>query len=69
MMASVTSPAARADDSTLIIDAIDGDFTAGQADFTSAFTDFGSGAFVPGLAEFFDGVNEDSLAAPDNLLL
>jgi hypothetical protein len=36
---------------------------------TTAFTDFGSGAFVPGLAEFFDGLDQDSLAAPDNLLL
>jgi hypothetical protein len=71
MMSAATAPTARADDSTLIIDAIDGDYTAGQADFTAAFTDFGDGAkgFLPGLAELFGGMNEDSLAAPDNLLL
>jgi hypothetical protein len=69
MMSAATAPTARADDSTLIIDAIDGDFAAGQADYTSGLAEFGSGAFVPGLAEFLGGVNEDSLAAPQNLLL
>jgi hypothetical protein len=69
MMASATPPTARADDTTLIIDAIDADYAAGQADFTAAFADFGSGGFVSGLAEFFDGVDQDSLAATDNLLL
>ena len=69
MMASATPPTARADDSTLIIDAIDGDFAAGQADFTAALTDFGSGDYVSGLAAFFDGVDQDSVAAPDNLVL
>jgi hypothetical protein len=69
MMSAAAAPTARADDSTLIIDAIDGDYAAGQADFTASFADFGSGGFVSGLAEFFDGVDQDSLAAPDNLLL
>jgi hypothetical protein len=69
MMAAATPPTARADDTTLIIDAIEGDYASGQADFTAAFNDFGSGAFLPGLAESFDGVDQDSLAATDNLLL
>lgn len=69
MMASATPPTARADDSTLIIDAIEGDYAAGQTDFTQSLAEFGSGNFVPGLADLFDGTNEDSLAAPDNLLL
>jgi hypothetical protein len=69
MMASATPPTARADDTTLIIDAIDGDYATGQADFTAAFTDFGSGAFLPGLAELYNGMNDDSLAPLDNLLL
>src|ERR1700730_3823531 len=69
MMAAATAPTARADDTTLIIDAIQGDYAAGQADFTASFADFGSGGFVSGLAEFFDGVDEDSLAAPDNLVV
>jgi hypothetical protein len=67
--AAAAPPSARADDSTLIIDAINGDYAAGQADYTSALADLGHGAFVAGLAESFDGANEYSLAAPDNLLL
>lgn len=69
MMSAAAAPTARADDTALIIDAIDGDYAAGQADFTRAFTDFGSGYFVPGLANTFDGVDQDSVAATDNLLL
>jgi hypothetical protein len=69
MMSAATAPTARADDTTLIIDAIDGDYATGQADFTAAFTDFGSGAFLPGLAELYNGMNDDSLAPLDNLLL
>jgi hypothetical protein len=69
MMSAVAAPAARADDTTLIIDAINGDYAVGQADFTSAFTDFGSGDFVGGLAYTFDGIDQDSVAATDNLVL
>ena len=69
MMSAATAPTARADDTTLIIDAINGDYAVGQADFTSAFTDFGSGDFVGGLAYTFDGIDQDSVAATDNLLL
>jgi hypothetical protein len=69
MMSAAAAPTARADDTTLIIDAIEGDYAAGQADFTSAFEDFGGGSFVDGLAASFDGVDQDSVAATDNLLL
>jgi hypothetical protein len=69
MMSAAAAPTARADDTTLIIDAIEGDYAAGQADFTTAFTDFGSGDFVSGLANTFDGMDQDSVAATDNLLL
>jgi hypothetical protein len=69
MMSAATAPTARADDTTSIIDAIDGDYAAGQADFTTALTDFGSGDFVSGLAESLGGLNEDTLAPTDNLLL
>ena len=69
MMSAAAAPTARADDTALIIDAIDGDFAAGQADFAKAFTDFGSGYFVAGLANTFDGVDQDSVAATNNLLL
>lgn len=69
MMSAAAAPTARADDTTSIIDAIEGDYAAGQADFTAAFTAFGSGDFVGGLADTFDGVDQDSVAATDNLLL
>jgi hypothetical protein len=69
MMSATVAPTARADDFSDIVSAVDGDYTVGQTDFTAALSDFGSGAFVPGLAAFFGGVNEDTLAAPDNLIL
>jgi hypothetical protein len=69
MMSAVAAPTARADDTTLIIDAINGDYTEGQSDFAAGLVDLGKGGSVSGLAEFFDGTNEYSLAAPDNLLL
>jgi hypothetical protein len=69
MMSAVAAPTASADDTTLIIDAIQGDYADGQADYSASLADFGHGDFVSGLAEFFDGTNEYTLAAPDNLLL
>ena len=63
-VAAMTSAAtARADDFTDIINAVDGDFTTGQTDFTAAFTDFSSN--VPeGLNAFYSGLDEDLWAAP-----
>jgi hypothetical protein len=69
LMSAAAAPSARADDTTQIIDAIEGDYAAGQADFTTAFTDFGNGDFVSGVTESLDGLNQDTVAAPDNLLL
>jgi len=69
MVSAAAAPTARADDTSLIIAAIDGDYAAGQTDFTAAFTDFGSGDFVNGLANTFGGLNEDTLSATGNLLL
>jgi hypothetical protein len=69
MMSAATAPTARADDFTDVINAIDGDFTAGQADFTTAFTDFGSSDVNDGLAALFSGVDDDFVGAPNNLLL
>jgi hypothetical protein len=69
LVSAAAAPTARADDTSLIIAAIDGDYAAGQTDFTAAFTDFGSGDFVGGLADTFGGLNEDTVAAPGNLLL
>jgi hypothetical protein len=69
MMSAATAPTAHADDTTLIVDAINGDFAEGQSDFTSALNDFGHGSFLAGLAESLGGTNEYTLAAPDNLIL
>jgi hypothetical protein len=68
IISTTTAPTARADAYSDIIASIDGDYALGQADFTNAAADFGN---LPGLglAELLDGVNEDFVAAPDNLLV
>ena len=68
-MMAVSAPTARADDTTQIIDAIQGDYAAGQADLTTSLADFGHGDFVGGLAELLNSGNEYTLAPVDNLLL
>jgi hypothetical protein len=68
MMSAATAPSARADDFTDIINAVDGDFSAGQAAFTVAASDFSSSDLTAGVAAIFDGTNDDLLSAPDNLL-
>jgi hypothetical protein len=67
-MSAATAPTARADAYSDIIASIDGDYALGQTDFTTAATYLGSNLPV-GLALLLDGVNEDSVAAPDNLLV
>ena len=67
MMSAATAPTARADAYSDIIASIDGDYAFGQADFTTAATYLGSNLPV-GLALLLDGADEDSVAAPDNLL-
>jgi hypothetical protein len=69
MMSAATAPTARADDFSDIIAAVEGDYTNGSTAFTTAETDFGSNELAPGLAAFFDGVDDESLSAPDNLLV
>jgi hypothetical protein len=69
MMSAATAPAARADDFTDVINAVDGDFTFAQADFTHASGDFDTGNVNVGLAEFISGVDNDFVAAPDNLYI
>jgi hypothetical protein len=69
MMSAATAPTARADDFTDIVTYVDSDLGVGQADITTAFSDFGSGDFATGLASLFQGVDDDFLAAPDNLLI
>jgi hypothetical protein len=69
MMSAAAAPTARADAYSDIISAVDGDFTAGQADLTNAFADFGSNNLTGGLTELFDAADDDILAAPNNLLV
>jgi hypothetical protein len=66
-MMSVTAPTARADDFTDVINAVDGDFAQGQVYFGEAVTAFGSNADVTGLADLFNGLNEDVLGSSTNL--
>jgi hypothetical protein len=69
MMSAATAPTARADDSTLIIDAIDGDFAAGQADSTIGLADLEGGSPILGLTDLLGGGNEYALAVPQSLIL
>jgi hypothetical protein len=68
MLSTTTAPTARADAYTDIIASIDGDYALGQTDFTTAATYLGSNLPV-GLALLLDGADEDSVLAPDNLLV
>jgi hypothetical protein len=68
MMSAATAATACADDFTEIINAVEGDLSAGQTDFTNALADFGSSSEVPaGLTYFFSGVDDDFWGAPSNL--
>jgi hypothetical protein len=67
MMSAATAPTARADDFSDIISAVNDDYSAGQADFTTAFADFDNNEFAPGLNAFFSGVDADTLTAPNNV--
>jgi hypothetical protein len=67
VMSAASAPTARADDLTDVINAVDGDLTLGQTDFSTAFADFGGGDVNDGLAAFYAGVDNDFVSAPDNL--
>jgi hypothetical protein len=69
IVAAATAPTARADDFSPVINAVDADFAAATEDFNSAYSDFGSSELGPGFASFLDGVDDDLLAAPQNLLV
>ncbi len=69
MMSAATAPTARADDYTDVINAIDGDYAAGQADFATAFTDFSSNELAPGLLALVNGTDEESLSPSINFLV
>jgi hypothetical protein len=67
MISAATAPTARADVLTDVINAVDADYAAGQGDFTTALTDFGSGDLNDGLAALFSGVDTDLVGIPSNL--
>jgi hypothetical protein len=67
MMAAATAPTARADDFIDVINQVDSDYAAGQAEFSAAFSDFGGGSVNEGLAAVFSGVDTDLLAPPATL--
>ncbi len=67
--AMMSAPTARADDFTDVVNVVDADYAAGQADFTAAAVDFSGGDLVQGLAALFDGADDDALNAPNDLLV
>jgi hypothetical protein len=69
MMSAATAPIARADDFSDIVSVVEADFNDGQSAFGNAATDFGSSDISDGLAQLNSGIDDDLLAAPDNLLI
>jgi hypothetical protein len=69
MTSTASAAIAHADDFTDIVTYVDADLADGQFNLTTALSDFSSGDFVPGLTSLFQGVDDDVLAAPDNLLI
>jgi hypothetical protein len=69
MASTAFAPIARADDFSDIVASIQGDFTAGDAEFASAFSDFSGGNAGLGLTELFEAVDDYTWSAPDNLLI
>jgi hypothetical protein len=65
MMAAAAAPTARADDFSDIINSVEAVEGYGQTAFSTADTDFASNDVIPGLQYFFDGVNDDTIGAPD----
>jgi len=69
VLSAAVAPAANADDFTDIITAVEGDYSEGTTAFELAATDFGSADVSGGLAAFLTGVDDDFLAAPDNIIV
>jgi hypothetical protein len=69
MMSAATAPTARADDFTDVINSVELDYSDGQAALTAAYADFSSNDLAAGLASFFNGANDDSISAPESLLV
>jgi hypothetical protein len=65
MMSAATAPTARADDFSDIVASVESLLGDGQTAFSTADTDFASNEVVAGLQSFFNGVNDDTVGAPD----
>lgn len=69
LTATAAAPAARADDPvTDIVNAVQGDFVIGQQAFELANTEFAAGHLADGLVAFYNGIDDDLLSVPNNLL-
>ena len=69
LISMATAPTSRADDFTQVVNAVDFDYSTGTTLLTTAGTDFSGGDFALGLAALLPGVNDDSVVAPENLLI
>jgi hypothetical protein len=69
LMSTATAPSAYADDFTDIINAVDGDFANGAADFNTAFGDFSGGDVTDGLPALLNGLGNDLISPGDSLYL
>jgi hypothetical protein len=68
-LSAATAPTARADDFTDVINNIDANLAAGQADFGIAATDFSSSDVSGGLAALIDGLDDDFVSPPEQLYI
>src|SRR5579872_7364819 len=68
MMSAAGTPTARADSLTDLLNAVNGDLTLGQADFTAASGDFASSHLGDGFAAWFAGLDNDFVSTSDNIL-
>jgi hypothetical protein len=68
-VSAATAPTAHADDFSDIIATAEDDFANGQSAFELATTDFGASDPIGGLTAVLEGVDDDLLAAPDNLVV
>jgi hypothetical protein len=69
MLSAAIAPNARADDFTDVINNIDDNLAAGQADFGIAATDFGSSNVSNGLAAAIDGLDDEFVSPVEQLYI
>jgi hypothetical protein len=68
LMSAVGTPTARADSLTDLVNAVQGDLTLGQVDFTAASGDFASSHLADGFAALVTGLDNDFVSTSDNIL-